>query len=241
MTDPAKNGQRDLHDRNVVDDLPPILAGLCRGGDNAADELLQSLRSREFPRDHVIFAEGEPGDDMYVVRSGKVKIGRTVSNGKQTLLGIIAASEVFGDLSVFDPGPRAVTATTLTEVTVQSMSGAAVRRCVIRRPDLAEQVLRGLARQQRLAEAMLIDRLYLDVPSRLAKTLLELAQRFGTPMNGGWQVRHDLTQQEFAQYVGACRETVNKTLAGFARRGWVRLEGSALRIVDPASLAGRVR
>ncbi len=88
---------------------------------------------------------------------------------------------------------------------------------------------------------MLADMIFTDVPGRVAKALLQLAQRFGAVEGGQLRVTHDLTQEELAQYVGASRETVNKALADFASRGWVRVEGKSVVILDRERLTRRAR
>jgi CRP/FNR family transcriptional regulator, cyclic AMP receptor protein len=87
----------------------------------------------------------------------------------------------------------------------------------------------------------LADLIFTDVPGRVAKQLLRLAQRFGSQEGGALRVSHDLTQEEIAQLVGASRETVNKALADFAHRGWIRLEGKCVLICDCEHLARRAR
>ena len=94
----------------------------------------------------------------------------------------------------------------------------------------------GCAAHNNLADLILT-----DVPGRVAKQLLALAQRFGTQDDGDLRVTHDLTQVEIAQLVGASRETVNKALADFAHRGWIRLEGKSVLICDSERLAHRAR
>ena len=79
------------------------------------------------------------------------------------------------------------------------------------------------------------------MPGRVAKQLLQLAQRFGTQEGDALRVTHDLTQEEIAQLVGASRETVNKALADFSQRGWIRVEGKSVLILDPERLAKRAR
>ena len=83
--------------------------------------------------------------------------------------------------------------------------------------------------------------MFSDVPGRVAKALLDLSTRFGEQVDDGLRVAHDLTQEELAQLVGASRETVNKALADFAHRGWLRLEGKSVLILDPERLARRAR
>jgi CRP-like cAMP-binding protein len=109
------------------------------------------------------------------------------------------------------------------------------------RPEIAEQLLRVLARRLRRTNNSLADLIFSDVPSRVAKQLLQLAQRFGTQEGGALRVTHDLSQEEIAQLVGASRETVNKTLADFADRGWIRLQGKSVLIPDSEHLARRAR
>jgi CRP-like cAMP-binding protein len=217
-------------------------AGIFQGVEPAAAEALaQSLETVEFPRGHVIFAEGEPGDRLYIIQSGKVKIGRKSPDGRENLLAIMGPADMFGELSIFDPGPRTSTATTVTEVRAVCMDRAALREWIGKRPDIAEQLLRVLARRLRRTNNMLADMIFTDVPGRVARALLQFAQRFGSQEAGLLRVTHDLTQEEIAQYVGASRETVNKALADFAHRGWLRLEGKSVLILDPERLARRAR
>ena len=108
-------------------------------------------------------------------------------------------------------------------------------------PEISEQLLRVLARRLRRINSALADLIFTDVPGRVAKTLLQLANRFGTQEGGALRVNHDLTQEEIAQLVGASRETVNKALATFVYRGWIRLEGKSVLIIDTEHLAKRAR
>ena len=98
-----------------------------------------------------------------------------------------------------------------------------------------------LARRLRRTNDSLADLIFTDVPGRVAKNLLQMAGRFGTRDGGVLRVTHDLTQEEIAQLVGASRETVNKALADFASRGWLRLDGKSIIILDPERLARRAR
>jgi CRP/FNR family cyclic AMP-dependent transcriptional regulator len=210
-------------------------AGIFQGVEPAAAEALaQTLEHVEYPRGHVIFAEGEPGDRLYIIQSGKVKLGRKSPDGRENLLGIFGPADMFGELSIFDPGPRTSTATTVTEVVARTMDRPALRPWIATRPEIAEQLLRVVARRLRRTNGMLADLIFTDVPGRVAKALLQFAQRFGSQEAGLLRVMHDLTQEEIAQYVGASRETVNKALADFAHRGWLRLEGKSVLILEPA-------
>ncbi len=217
-------------------------AGLFQGVERSAvTALTRQLRPVDFPRGHVIFAEGEPGDRLYIIISGKVKIGRRNPGGRENLLTIMGPSDMFGELSVFDPGPRTSSATTITEVRAASMDRDALRAWISDRPEIAERLLRVLARRLRRTNDNLADLIFIDVSGRVAKRLLALAQRFGTREGGAMRLTHDLTQEELAQLVGATRETVNKALAEFAHRGWIQLDGKSLLICDSERLTMRAR
>jgi CRP-like cAMP-binding protein len=219
-----------------------VKAGIFQGVEpSAVAALTRQLQPVTFPRGHTVFAEGEPGDRLYIIVSGKVKIGRRSPDGRENLLTIMGPSDMFGELSIFDPGPRTSTATTITEVRAVSMDRDALRSWIRDRPEIAAQLLRVLARRLRRTNNNLADLIFTDVPGRVAKQLLELAQRFGHQEGDAMRVTHDLTQEEIAQLVGASRETVNKALADFARRGWIRLEGKTVLIQNSERLARLAR
>jgi CRP/FNR family cyclic AMP-dependent transcriptional regulator len=219
-----------------------VRAGIFQGVEpSAVTALTRQLQPVTFPRGHTVFAEGEPGDRLYIIISGKVKIGRRSPDGRENLLTIMGPSDMFGELSIFDPGPRTSSGTTITEVRAVSMDRDALRAWIQDRPEIAAQLLRVLARRLRRTNNNLADLIFTDVPGRVAKQLLELAQRFGHQEGDAMRVTHDLTQEEIAQLVGASRETVNKALADFARRGWIRLEGKTVLIQNSERLARLAR
>ena len=217
-------------------------AGIFQGVDpTAVNSLIEKMDTVRYPRGATIFDEGEPGDRLFIITSGKVKLARHASDGRENLLTVMGPSDMFGELSIFDPGPRTSSAVCVTEVHAATMSSNQLRSWVGDHPQIAQQLLRVLARRLRRTNSSLADLIFTDVPGRVAKTLLQLANRFGTQEGGALRVNHDLTQEEIAQLVGASRETVNKALATFAQRGWIRLEGKSVLIVDTEHLAKRAR
>jgi CRP/FNR family transcriptional regulator, cyclic AMP receptor protein len=217
-------------------------AGLFQGVDvNDVEAISTEFEVMEVSRGQVLFHEGEPGDSLYIVLSGKVKLGRRASDGRENLVAVMGPSDQFGELSLFDPGPRTATAVVVTDGRVARLPKAALQKWVEERPQIAMQLLRVVARRLRRTNTMLADLIFVDVPGRVAKQLLQLAQRFGSVEGGQLRVTHDLTQEELAQLVGASRETVNKALADFAGRGWLRLEGKSVVILDRERLSRRAR
>ncbi|MCV7256888.1 Crp/Fnr family transcriptional regulator [Mycobacterium hackensackense] len=217
-------------------------AGIFQGVSPAAiDVLAGQLEPLTFPRGHKIFREGDPGDLLYIILQGKVKIGRCLSDGRENLLAVMGPADMVGELSLFDPGPRTSTVTTLTEVHAVTMDRTALRAWIRQHPEIAEQLLRVLARRLRRTNDSVTDMIFTDVPGRIAKQLLAFAQRFGVRDGDALRVDHDLTQLELAQLVGSARETVSKTLNDFSVRGWIRVHGKTVLIDDPERLARRAK
>jgi CRP/FNR family transcriptional regulator, cyclic AMP receptor protein len=209
--------------------------------EEAAGALRRSMTEIQLTRGQVLFREGDPGDRLYVVSEGKIKLGRSSADGRENLLAIVGPGEMFGELSLFDPGPRTATATAVTDATVLALSNPDLRPWLTGRPEVALSLLRQVARRLRRTNEVLGDLVFSDVPGRVAKALLDLSKRFGIASEEGVHVSHDLTQEELAQLVGASRETVNKALADFASRGWLRLEARAVVLLDTERLQRRAR
>jgi CRP/FNR family transcriptional regulator, cyclic AMP receptor protein len=209
--------------------------------DEAASALRASMSEIKIRRGEVLFREGDSGDRLFVVSDGKVKLGRTSSDGRENLLAILGPGQMFGELSLFDPGPRSATVTAVTDVSMLVLSHDEMVRWLSGRPEVARGLLSQLAGRLRKANDVVADLVFSDVPGRVAKALLDLSARFGRTADDGVHVHHDLTQEELAQLVGASRETVNKALADFAQRGWLRLEPRSVVLLDVERLRRRAR
>ena len=181
------------------------------------------------------------GVAVYVVLEGRVSMSTDGGPAGSLLQAILSAGDLFGELSALDPGPRATTGRAMVPSVVACLRREDLIRWAAGRPAVAEQMFRVLARRLRRTNDSLADLIFTDVPGRVAKNLLQMAGRFGTRDGGVLRVTHDLTQEEIAQLVGASRETVNKALADFASRGWLRLDGKSIIILDPERLARRAR
>jgi CRP-like cAMP-binding protein len=216
----------------------PLFAALDA---EAAAALRASMVESALGKGDVLFAEGEPGDRLYVVVEGKVKLGHTSTDGRESLLALMGPGDMFGELSLFDPGPRTATATALTDAVVLGLGHEALRPWLTGRPEVAEELLQALAQRLRRTNDAMADLVFSDVPGRVAKALLDLGERFGETRPEGLYVEHDMTQEELAQLVGASRETVNKALADFAQRGWIKLESRSVTLTDVERLQRRAR
>ncbi len=216
----------------------PLFAALDH---EASAALLASMSRVDLPRGEALFAEGDAGDRLFVITAGKIKLGRTSGDGRENLLTVLGPGEMFGELSLFDPGPRTATATAVSDAELVGLGHTDLQAFLTGRPEVARHLLQALARRLRRTNDSLADLVFSDVPGRVAKALLDLSRRFGRQTDAGVLVAHDLTQEELAQLVGASRETVNKALADFASRGWLRLEARAVVLLDVDRLVRRAR
>ncbi len=216
----------------------PLFAGL---NEQQFAALAARTSQTSLRRGEVLFEEGDQGDRLYIITEGKIKLGHSSEDGRESLLAILGPGEIIGELTLFDPGPRSTTATAVSSASLLSLDHTDLVAVLDNSPEVAKHMLRALAQRLRRTNESLSDLVFSDVPGRVAKSLLDLADRFGTPSEGGVHVPHDLTQEELAQLVGASRETVNKSLADFVSRGWIRLEGRAVTLLDVDRLARRAR
>ena len=185
-------------------------------------------------RGDAVFAEGDAAADLFVVRSGRMAITRSSSEGRESIVALLEAGDLFGEMSLFDGEPRSAGARALESTEVVVLPYAALARVFEERPDLLWPVVGLLCRRMRAADAALADSLFLDVTGRTAKRLLELSggvDDFALP----------ITQEELAGMVGASRERVNKALAQFARLGWLAISDRRYRILKRDDLTRRAR
>jgi len=207
--------------------------------DAQAASLRASMDSVKISKGGILFKEGDEGEHVYVVVDGKLKLGTSSGDGRENLLSILGPGEMFGELSLFDPGPRTSTATAVTDAKLLSLSHEKLIPWLKGNPEVSLHLLARLAQRLRRTNEAVGDLVFSDVPGRVAKALMDLGARFGKQSDEGLFVHHDLTQEELAQLVGASRETVNKALADFAGRGWLKLDGRAVLITDVERLEKR--
>src|SRR5215813_6116100 len=140
-------------------------SGIFQGVDpDAAEALAKDMEIIDIRKGDIVFNEGEPGDSLYIIMSGKIKLGRRAADGRQNLIALMGPSDMVGELSLFDPGPRTATATAVTDARVARLRKPALRPWLTNRPEIAEQLLRVLARRLRRTNDALADLIFTDVP-----------------------------------------------------------------------------
>lgn len=184
--------------------------------------------------------DGRP-DRLFLLDEGKVKLERHSPDGRESIVALLGPGDVLGEACVLDDGPHAVSAVAVADAVLLAVPTQALTTWLVEYPTAVPLLLRVLARRVRCATDSLAERTFSEVAARVARELLALSHRFGHPAGTGVRVEHDLTQDELAQLVGSCRETVNKALGDFADRGWLQVEARAVVILDLERLARRAR
>lgn len=196
------------------------------------DELNALAETRELDRGEILFGQGDVATELFVVVEGRIAIATRSRDGRESLVAVLEAGELFGELPLFDDGARSADARALSATTVAALGFEHVRAVLAGRPELLWIVVRLLAGRLRATDEALADAVFLDVPARTAKRLLELADDD--------MVELPMTQEDLAGLVGASRERVNKAIALFAKLGWIESTGrSRYRILDRHELSLR--
>src|SRR5215472_11096485 len=150
--------------------------------DALSDEDSKALRAMvlvvRLARGERLFAEGDTGDKLYIIISGKIKLTKAAPDGRENLLSVHGPGEMFGELSLFDPVPRTASATAVTSADLAGLTHDDLRSWLSTRPEMAMHLLQALAQRLRRINDVKTDLVITDVPGRVAKALLDLAERF---------------------------------------------------------------
>ena len=203
------------------------------GPDDMA-EVVAAASRQHLQRGDVVFAEGDTADRMFVVRFGRVAISKRQADVKESIVALMEAGDLFGEMGLFDGDHRSAGARALEPAELVVVPYGPLAKVLRERPALLWPVLAMLSRRMRATDAALADSLFLDVTSRTAKRLLELA-------GGQDEFALPVTQEELAGMVGASRERVNKALAQFIRLGWLAVNDRRYRILKREDLVKRAR
>ncbi len=212
----------------------PLFQGLPP---QALDGLLRQVRVRAYSRGTVIFHKDDPGSTLYVILSGAVSIVLPSSDGKDLVLSILSAGDFFGELSLLDEEPRSATATAVEDGTqTLIVPRDAFIELVRSNVQMAIHIMALLSRRLREADSLAQDSALLDLPGRLARRLLELADRHGRRQADGIQIALRLTQTDIASLVGATRVATNRQLQRFQQQGILTWQAQHITLLKPAAL-----
>jgi CRP/FNR family transcriptional regulator, cyclic AMP receptor protein len=232
MQAPAKQ-RAPIGERTMTLKAVPFFTQL---NDHELDVVRSVASEKTYPKNAVVLTEGEAGDSLYMIQSGKVKVFIGDEDGREIILKILAPGSFFGEMSMIDKQPRSASVTTLETSTFLVLQHNAFEKCVEEAPRIAKMVMQVLAQRVREADRKIGTLALMDVYGRVASTLLELA----VYNNGKLMVGEKLSQQDLANMVGASREMVNRILKDLSDRGFISIESKSITIINrelPPSLS----
>ena len=194
----------------------------------------EALREKSYPKGSVILFEDDPGDALFIVREGRVKVVLVAEDGREVILGLLSVGEYFGELSLIDDQPRSAHVIAMEDSILLVLRREDFRKRVEASPSVAWTLLAELSRRLRRADGQIGSLVLLDVPGRIARMLLDTADEGGGPL-----IEKALTHQTIAHIIGASRETVSRAMREFQDAGWITTERRRIRITDRDALKRR--
>ena len=208
---------------------------LFRGLPTTTIEQIAALAARRtYKSGAVVFVQGDPGDALYGVAAGSVKISTSSAGGKEVSLNVMEPGDTFGEIALLDGQPRTASATALaaTElVIVQRQQFVALMQ---RETRLAVHLIELLCKRVRWTSEQVEDTSFLPAPARIAKRLLSLALSRGRPAPTGTQLK--ISQEELARFLGLSRQIVNKHLQVWKRKNWISLGRGSILVTNQDAL-----
>jgi CRP/FNR family cyclic AMP-dependent transcriptional regulator len=218
--------------RSILEALStiPFFAGLDRV---ALERLAAGMRTRRFRRGEVIFHIGDPGDALFVIVDGEVKISLPSETGDEAILATLRVGDVFGELALLDGAPRSASATAISATETVVLPRDRFRELIATEAGVRDALLASIAGELRRLTTHVEELHFLDITGRLAARLVRLAQEGGTRVgDGGIRLRSNLTQGDLAAMVGCTRQSVNKLLGQFTDDGLIRLDREGIIVTD---------
>ena len=208
------------------------------------EEDIQALSSvakrRAFRSGEVIFHRDDPGQVLYMIKEGKVKICIISPDGQEVSLAVFGQGEYFGEFALLDGLPRSTDAVALEKVECYTLQRSDFHNTILKNPKIAFLVMEALSKRLRDTNQMVENLIFLDVYGRVAKKLLELADAHGVKVDDGVRIDVRLTQQELAAMVGASRESVNKVLGYFTDKNYISTDKHRITLHRTADLQRRI-
>jgi CRP-like cAMP-binding protein len=200
----------------------------------ARQRVIAAALPRTYRKGQLLFVENDPGETLILLRRGAVAVFRTAPTGERAVLSVLRPPDVLGEVSLLDGSARSLSAEAIEDTTALALSRGAFIELVHSNPRILDAVMRSLGALIRRLTEQNADHVFLDLPGRVAKTLVRLAGDSQAPM-----ITIELNQSQLAEMAGGSRQSVNQAIGSFASRGWLRTEGRRIVVTDVAALRRR--
>jgi CRP-like cAMP-binding protein len=204
------------------------------------DTILDMASVRQVRRGQTIFQKGDAGTSMMAVLTGRVRISTNSPDGREVTLNTIDAGEVFGEIALLDGGPRSADATAAIDTALLVLERKAVLPFLMANPDLMYRLMMVVCDRLRQTSTALEDIAMFDLPGRLARVVLKLADDYGQKTPDGVRIDVRISQREISNRVASSRESVNKQLGAWRAKGVLGSEGSTMILRDRKALEALV-
>jgi CRP-like cAMP-binding protein len=201
--------------------------------------LAEALKEVRIAKGTMLFQKGEPGDALYIIKSGKVKIYLSSHLGEEIILAIFSHGDFLGEISLLDGRPRSAHAVAMEDTDILTLSREDFSRCLKESREAMGIIINSLCQRLRKTDDLLEDTCFLKITNRFAKKLVKLAHDYGHSVGQGVRIDLTLTQKDLAAMIGATRESVNKQMKILREKGMVMMEGHLIYITDMARLKKR--
>lgn len=192
----------------------------------------------QYGKGKIVYQPGDSAKYLYLIHSGYIRTYRLSPEGREVTFGLLGGGNIFGELALISATPQSSFAEVMDEAEISLLPRDIFEEMLRRRPDVAYNVMVRISERLHQAEDLIEDLVNRDVTSRVARTLLHLADRFGrTHQSGDMMIDLRLPYQEIANMVGSTRETVTRAISQMQQNQWVRLESGRLHLMDREALA----
>jgi len=211
----------------------PLFAKLGAG---ELDDLVKIARVRFVRPKQEVFHEGDPGQQVYVVIRGQLRVVTASGDGRDMVLAILGPEEVIGEVALLDGRERTATVIAAADCELLAIDRLDLIPFLEAHPKVAVKLLEAVASRLRRLDQHMTDTVFLSVPARLAKRIVQLGQEHGKPAGSGIAIDLKLSQQELANMVGTTRETVNKQIRAWEKDGVLAMAEGRIRVLRPREL-----
>lgn len=216
----------------------PLFDGMS---EEVLEEVAELLTVERISKNKVVFQQGDPGDAMYIILAGGVKIVLYSEDGREVILALLKPGDFFGDMALITEQLRSASVIASEDSSLLRLSRKSLVNQIHKNPNLGMNLLKVMALRLSEADEKIGDLALVDVYGRVARYLLKLAKERGRECEEGILVEDRPTHQQIANTVGTARETVSRAVSDFIRRGRLRIEGSTMILLDAGKLAGESR
>lgn len=199
-------------------------------------QISKLTRERKYRKNMIIFVEGEPGEALYFLKEGKIKVFKNTPDGREQILHILQSGDIFAEVVLFDGGPYPATAETIEDSVVGLIKNSDMDELIKNNPDLGMKIMKIMNKRLVLAQTLIRDLALKDTFGRLASMLLILAKDHGEKNQQGVRIKLALSRQDLANLIGTSRETVTRALSDFKKNKLIEMDKQSITLLKEEEL-----